>query len=55
MWNADHKRNTNIYIFFVIYGKRGLQSCGKIMNSKDYSTSNYINHLIAAHGIIHKI
>ena len=34
-----------------IYGKNGLQPCGKIMNSKDYSTSNYIVHLNTAHGI----
>ncbi|CAB4484264.1 hypothetical protein GLOIN_2v1480358 [Rhizophagus irregularis DAOM 181602=DAOM 197198] len=34
-----------------IYGKKGLQPYGKIMNSKDYSTSNYIAHLNTAHGI----
>ncbi|PKY28227.1 hypothetical protein RhiirB3_390894 [Rhizophagus irregularis] len=32
-----------------IYGKKGLQPYGKIMNSKDYSTSNYIAHLNTAH------
>ena len=38
-----------------VYGKKGLQPCGKIMNSKDYSTSNYINHLNTAHSITKEI
>ncbi|GET57183.1 hypothetical protein GLOIN_2v1480358 [Rhizophagus irregularis DAOM 181602=DAOM 197198] len=37
-----------------IYGKKGLQPCGKIINSKNYSTSNYIVHLNTAHGSITK-
>lgn len=57
IWNYYEKLDTKPpYIRIVkcqvgVYNKNGLQPCGKVMNSKDYSTSNYINHLNTAHGI----